>query len=75
MLRHEQGKHREAVFLYRRACEIREKAFGPEHPQVAASLENYAALLRAMDHPRMAAPLEARAEAIRGKLTQAASVK
>ena len=75
VLRHEQGRHREAVFLYRRAWEIREKALGPDHPQVAASLENYAALLRAMDHPRMAAPLEARAEAIRAKLPQVQAAK
>jgi hypothetical protein len=35
--------------LYQRALAIWEKALGPEHPDVATSLENYALCLRAMD--------------------------
>ena len=63
------------MFLYRRACQIREKVFGAEHPQVAASLENYATLLREMNYQGMAAALEARAEQIRAKLAQATPTK
>ena len=44
-----------------------EKALGPEHPHVAASLANYAALLRETGRATEAAKLEARAEAIRAK--------
>ena len=45
----------------------REKALGPEHPNVAASLENYAALLRETGRADEAAEMEARAKAIRAK--------
>ncbi len=44
-----------------------EKALGPEHPHVAASLANYAALLRETGRATEAAKLEARAKAIRAK--------
>ncbi len=43
---HVLGRYDEAEPLYKRSLAIREKALGPEHPDVAASLENYAALLR-----------------------------
>ena len=39
-----QGKYAEAEPLYQRALEIREKALGPEHPDVALSLNNLAML-------------------------------
>ncbi len=39
-------RHSEAELLYARALAIREKALGSEHPELATSLENYAALLR-----------------------------
>ena len=42
-----QGRYGEAERLYRRALEGRERAFGPDHPVVAESLENLAALYRA----------------------------
>ncbi len=45
-LYHAQGKDAEAEPLYQRSLAIREKALGPEHPDVATSLENYAAILR-----------------------------
>ncbi|CAN0128613.1 unnamed protein product, partial [Pylaiella littoralis] len=35
-----QGKFDEADRLYRRAFEIQEKAFGPDHPDVAVTLAN-----------------------------------
>jgi len=39
-----QGNYAEAEPLYRRALAIVEKALGPEHPNVAASLNNLAEL-------------------------------
>ncbi len=49
---------------------IREKALGPDHPQVAQSLENYATLLRETGRNTEAAKMEARAKAIRAKYTR-----
>ena len=46
---------------------VKEKALGSEHPSVAASLENYAALRRETGRSDEAAKMEARAEAIRAK--------
>ncbi len=51
----------------RRALAIKEKALGSEHPSVAASLENYAALRRETGRGDEAAKMEARAKAIRAK--------
>ncbi len=62
-----QGKYTKAEPLYQRSLTIREKVLGPEHPNVATSLENYASLLRATNRSSEAAPLEARAKAIRDK--------
>ena len=42
-----QGKFAEAERLYERSQAIREKVLGPDHPHVAGSLNNRAALLRA----------------------------
>ena len=50
-----------------RALLIFEKAPGPEHPDLAQSLENYAALLRQTARANEAARMEARAKAIRAK--------
>ena len=41
-----QGRYAEAETLFRRALAIREKALGPERPEVAKTLDNYAELLR-----------------------------
>ncbi len=41
-----QGHYAEAEPVYKRSLAIRQRALGPEHPHVATSLENYAALLR-----------------------------
>ena len=46
---------------------IREQDLGPEHVQVAKSLENYAALLRETGRSAAAAKMEASAETIRAK--------
>ncbi len=62
-----QGNYAEAEPLYRRSLAIREKALGPEHPDVAQSLDNYAALLRETGRADEAAEMEARAKAIRAK--------
>ncbi len=57
----------EAEPLYERSLAIREKALGPEHPNVAGSLENYSALLSETGRGSEAVKLEARARAIRAK--------
>lgn len=41
-----QGKYDEAGPLYERSLAIREKAVGPDHPDVATALSNRAGLLR-----------------------------
>ena len=62
-----QGKYAEAEPLYQRSLTIVEKALGPEHPLVALSLQNYAALLRETNREAEAEKMEARAQAIRAK--------
>ena len=47
-----------------RTLAIWEKALGPEHPNLATVLENYAGLLREMRRGAAARELEARAQAI-----------
>jgi serine/threonine protein kinase/tetratricopeptide (TPR) repeat protein len=51
--------------LFRQALDMRERILGPEHPRVAETLEEYAALLRLRDQPGAAADMEARAGRIR----------
>ncbi len=67
MLTGAQGRYAEAEPLFQRALAIDEKALGPEHPDVAQSLENYAALLRQTARADEAERMEARAKAIRAK--------
>ncbi len=67
VLYHAQGRYAEAEPLYERALAIWEGALGPEHPNVATGLKNYAALLRKTGRNSEAAKLEARAKAIRAK--------
>ncbi len=63
-----QGRYAEAEPLYKRSLAIREKALGPEHPNVATSLENYANLLRETGRTaEEAGKMEARAKTIRDK--------
>jgi tetratricopeptide (TPR) repeat protein len=45
---YQQGRYAEAEPLLKRALAIREKALGPEHPEVAAVLENISRLYEAM---------------------------
>ena len=63
-------RYAEAEPLYERVLAIWEKAHGPDHPNVAKSLENYAALLRDVGRGAGTAEMEARAEAIRAKLAE-----
>ena len=51
--------------MHKRALAIREKALGPEHPEVAQSLENYSALLHKTGRGDDEATLEARAKPLR----------
>ncbi len=67
MLTGAQGRYAEVEPLFQRALAINEKALGPEHPDVAQSLENYAALLRQTARAYEAKRMEARAKAIRAK--------
>ncbi len=62
-----QGKYADAEPLYKRSLAIYEKALGPEHPHVATSLENYAALLRNTERTTEATKMQAHAKAIRAK--------
>jgi hypothetical protein len=63
-----QGKDAEAEPLFRKAIELREKALGPNHHDLAKSLEKYALLLRKLGRVADADAAEARAKAIRAKL-------
>ncbi len=67
LLYHTQGRYAEAEPLYKRSLAIREKALGLDHPDVALSFENYAALLRQTARADEAERMEARAKAIRAK--------
>ena len=62
-----QGRLEEAVPFYERSLTILEKALGPEHPDVATILEDYASLLRQTSRSDEAERMEARAKAIRVK--------
>ena len=64
---YQQGRCAEAAPPHQRALTIREKALGPEHPDVATILENYSALLRETGRANEAERMEARAKAIRAK--------
>lgn len=71
-----QGNYAKAEPILKKALVSAERKLGTEHPTVAASLENYAALMRMMS-PTLsrlpwskAAKMEARAEAIRAMHSQ-----
>ncbi|WP_437542208.1 tetratricopeptide repeat protein [Sorangium sp. So ce367] len=61
------GRYDEAIPLARRALELRERALGSEHPDVATSLNNLAGLLQTKGDYAAAEPLHRRALAIREK--------
>ena len=59
-----QGRTAEAEALYKRTLAIREKALGPDHPDVALSLHNLALVYGAQGRTAEAEPLYKRALAI-----------
>jgi CHAT domain-containing protein/Tfp pilus assembly protein PilF len=62
-----QGKYDQALPLAQRALAVREKALGPDHPDVATSLNDLAELYEAKGDYARAEPLHLRALAIREK--------
>ena len=60
-----QGNYTKAEPLYKRSLDILEKALGPNHPDVATSLENLAELYRATNRSAEAKKLDGRAKNIR----------
>ena len=61
---YERAAYVEAELLCQRALAIREKALGPDHPEVSTSLNNLAALYSAQGKYDLAEPLYQRAVAI-----------
>ena len=51
------GAYEKALPLYQRALDISEKVLGPEHPDVATTLNNLAALYHHMGAYEKALPL------------------
>ncbi len=62
-----QDNQAEAESLFKRALAIREKTLGPDHPDVAASLESYATLLRKTHRASEAITMEKRARVIKSR--------
>jgi len=65
---HDHARFAEAEPLYQRALAIREKALGPEHPDVAQSLNNLALLYDSQGKYAEAEPLYRRAREIWGQV-------
>ena len=66
-----QGRYAEAEPLYKKSLAIWEKALGPEHPDVALSLNNLAGLYRDQQKPGLEQPLRRRVQRIDAeRLTQ-----
>ncbi len=63
----DRAEYAEAEALYQHALALHEKAFGPEGPETAASLNNLAALYRSTSRYEEAEPLFRRALGIRNK--------
>ena len=63
----EQGEVGKAEDQYKRALTLKEQVSGPEHPDVAMILHNYAGLLREANRYQEAENLSARANAILAK--------
>jgi len=64
MVLYDDGQYAEAIPLALQALEIRERALGPEHPNVAVSLNNLALLYATLGSYAKAEPLYLRALAI-----------
>ncbi len=74
-LYYQKGEYAEAERLYRRSLAIREKALGPDHPDVATSLDNLAELYQAQGKYAEAEPLLQRSLAIRKGATKRLGAK
>jgi len=74
-LYYQQGEYAEAERFYRRSLAIREKALGPDHPDVATSLDNLAELYQAQGKYAEAEPLLQRSLAIRKGATNRLGAK
>jgi Tfp pilus assembly protein PilF len=64
---YQRALYSEAKPMYMRALEIKEKSLGKNHPNIATSLENLAALLRKTNREAEAQEMEERARGIRGR--------
>jgi CHAT domain-containing protein/Tfp pilus assembly protein PilF len=64
---YQQGRYAEAIPIAEKVLAIYEKAYGPDHPQVATSLNNLAWLYNALGDYAKAVPLYKRSLAIREK--------
>ena len=64
---YEQGRYDRAVVVAKKALEVAEKNVGPNHPDVATSLNNLAELYRTQGQYAQAEPLYKRALAINEK--------
>ena len=62
-----QGRYPEADNLLGRLLAIQEQSLGPDDPGLAATLEDYARVLKQMNREAQAAEVETRAKAIRSK--------
>jgi CHAT domain-containing protein len=67
---YQQGRYAEAIPLAEQALAIREQALGPEHPDVATSLNNLALLYAALNRPDQAHPLCLHAQQIHAHLIE-----
>ena len=74
-LYYQKGEYAEAERLYRRSLAIREKALGPDHPDVATNLDNLAELYQAQGKYAEAEPLLQRSLAIRKGATKRLGAK
>ncbi|MCH9020162.1 MAG: tetratricopeptide repeat protein [Proteobacteria bacterium] len=61
---YEAGKYEQAIPLHRRALELGEREFGPDHPTTSTLLNNLAVVYRAQGRYEAAEPLHKRALAI-----------
>jgi tetratricopeptide (TPR) repeat protein len=61
------GKYDQAVVVAKKALELAEKSVGPNHPDVATSLNNLAGIYRAQGQYAQAEPLYRRSLVIREK--------
>ena len=59
-----QGNYPQATIIFRRALDVAERTFGPDHPNVALSLNNLAALYITQSQYAQAEPLYKRSLAI-----------